>query len=393
MVGEGGGSMRIAVVGAGPGGLAAACGLVRAGHDVHVYERAPGLRLGGSAVTLWPNGTAVLQDLGVPVDGLGPTIEVLDGRSDQGRPLLRMPTAALSARFGAPVLSVPRGRLVERLASAPPAGAVTVERACAGVDPVSGELAFDDGTTAVADVVVGADGRESAVRRAVRPEARARPTGWVTWQGLSAVPVELTGSARILTLLGPAGFCGLQPAGEGLLQWYFSIPPGPDGRPPTVGDGSPVEMLRRRFAGWADPVPRVLEALDDAETTPWPHHSLRVPVPWGAGRATLLGDAAHAMPPSLAQGVNQTLEDAHALTTALGRVDAQGAVVALRGYERSRARQVARIAAMAASESSTTHRRSTTLLMRAMPQRLAVATYAGLLRRSSSVLAHRSRTR
>ena len=382
--------MEVAVVGAGPGGLAAAHGLLRAGHEVRVHERAESLRLGGSAVTLWPNGTAVLESLGVPLEGLGPTIDVLDGRDSRGRPLLQMRTAALVSRFGAPALSVRRSRLVERLAATLPAGTVRFGSACAGVDPARGHLTFEDGTRTRADVVVGADGRDSAVRGVVRPDARPRPTGWTTWQGLIRVPLEVTGSASILTMLGPEGFLGLQPAGDGLLQWYVSLPPSPEG--PDAGSGPVADALRRRLDGWAAPVPQVLDAIGDAEISPWPHAALQVEGPWGAGRTTLLGDAAHAMPPSLAQGVNQTLEDVHALTAALSRsAGTADPAPALRHYEATRARQVRRIAAMAASEASTTHRRSTALLMRAMPPRLATATYSSLISRSSSLLAHRSR--
>ena len=382
--------MDVAVVGAGPGGLAAAHGLLRAGHDVQVHERAGSLRPGGSAVTLWPNGTAVLRSLGVPLDDLGARIDVLDGRDHRGRPLLQMRTAALVDRFGAPALSVRRRDLVERLAGALPDRTLRFGSACASVEADGGRLLLADGSTIRADVVVGADGRDSAVRGAVRPDARPRLTGWVTWQGLSRLALDVTSSTRIVTMLGPGGFVGLQPAGDGLLQWYVSVPPSPGGADATE-DGTVVDLLRRRFGGWASPVPQVLEAIGEEPISPWPHASLQINGAWGAGRATLLGDAAHAMPPSLAQGVNQTLEDVHALTASLSAVP-PGADPshALRRYEAVRARQVRRIAAMAASEASTTYRRSTSLLMRAMPPRFATGTYNRLISRSSSLLAHRS---
>ena len=381
---------RVSVVGAGPGGLAVARGLLSAGHHVRVYERAPDLRLGGAAVTLWPNGTAVLTALGVSLDGLGPRIDVLDSRSDQGRPGPRMRTARLSARFATPTLSVPRHALVQRLFAALPPGTVAFGRTCQDVDPATGRTTFTDGTSVEADVVIGADGHSSAVRRALRPDAGTHPTGWVTWQGLSRVPIDVTGSSRILTMSGRAGFLGLQPAGDGLLQWYFSVPPGPATRRGTgarngeAPSSSPVEMLRERFGAWADPVPVVLESIGDTEISPWPHLTQQVPETWGAGRVTLLGDAAHTMPPSLAQGVNQTLEDAHALIRTLTAASSgTDPAPALRSYERRRAEQLRRIVAMTRREVSTTYG---PLLMRAVPDRAATAIYTRLIEGSSSVL-------
>ncbi len=375
------------VVGAGPGGLAVARGLLSAGHHVRVYERSGDLRLEGAAVTLYPNGTAVLTALGMPLDGLGPRIDVLDTRTARGRSVLQVDTARLSAKYRTPTVSVPRRALVQRLFALLPAGTVAFDKTCQSVDPVTGRVAFTDGTSAEADVDIGADGHSSAVRRALRPDAVTHPTGWVTWQGLSRVPIDVTGSARIVLMLGRAGLLGLQPAGDGLLQWYFSVPPGPSSEPAT-GPGasaalpvSPVEMLRERFGDWADPVPVVLAAIGDTAATPWPHHSLPVPKTWGAERVTLLGDAAHTMPPNLAQGVNQTLEDAHALTQALGQAGSEiDPVPALRRYETVRAKQLKRIVAMTRRESSTTYG---PLLMHAVPDRVAAALYARLIEASS----------
>lgn len=381
---------RVSVIGAGPGGLAVARGLLNTGHQVRVYERAAGLRLEGAAVTLWPNGTAVLTALGVSLDGLGPRIDVLDARTDQGRPGPRMHTARLGARFASPTLSVPRRALVQRLFDALPAGTVAFDMTCQGVDPATGGVTFTDGTSAEADVVIGADGRSSAVRRAVRPDAGTRPTGWVTWQGLSRVPINVTDSSRILTMSGRAGFLGLQPAGDGLLQWYFSVPPGPTTRAGTVAEAGallqvpPLEVLRKRFGTWADPVPVVLASISETDTSPWAHHTQLVPKTWGAGRVTLLGDAAHTMPPSLAQGVNQTLEDAHALTRTLApATSGTDPAPTLRHYETTRAKQTKRIVAMTRNEISTTYG---PLLMRAVPGRVATAIYARLIEHSSSVL-------
>jgi FAD-dependent urate hydroxylase len=76
--------MEIIVIGAGVGGLAVARGLLAAGHRVRVYEQAPVRPMGGAAVTIFSNGTAVLNDLGVSLDGVGARIDRLDAPAGAG---------------------------------------------------------------------------------------------------------------------------------------------------------------------------------------------------------------------------------------------------------------------------------------------------------------------
>ena len=100
-------------------------------------------------------------------------------------------------------------------------------------------------------------------------------------------------------------------------------------------------MIRSRFAGWSDATDRVLATLTDEDLAPSPFPHYRHPIPrvWGRGPVTLLGDAAHTMPPTLAQGTNQALLDTMMLRRAVG--SGPDLPAALRSYERSRGRRVA----------------------------------------------------
>lgn len=373
------------MVGGGPAGLAAALGLLAGGHQVLVLERAGALRRGGGAVTLSSGGTAALAATGVRVDDLGRHLEVLESRTDDGRPLMRVPLGALGRRLGTPTTSVLRRRLLERLADLLPDGVLRLGARVDGVEPHRRRpLVHVDGAPDVAaDIVVGADGERSPVRRSVRPGAVPARTGWTTWQGCSRVDHPLVDGDRVLFMTGPAGFCDLQPAGEGLLQWSFSTPPGAvDLRAPDPG-----AALRARFGSWADPVPAVLAAVAGEVPAPWEHRSAPVPAVWGAGPLTLVGDAAHVMPPSLGQGVNQALEDAHALGAALRGAGPGDAVAALRGYEARRARQVRPVAVLAGTEQAITHRAVSRGVMRSLPDSWALGLWGGMVRRSSAALA------
>src|SRR5579875_1907562 len=212
--------MRVLIIGAGIGGLAAARALIADGHDVTVFEQAPGLRLDGAAVTLWSNGTGILHELKVSLDGVGAPIDVLEQRDYNGRLLVRTDVARSAAHHGHPHICLPRRRLLERLAEGLPSGTISFGRACTGItqDGERVRAGFADGTTEDGDLLAGADGRGSVVRDHLWGGDPAEPSGWATWQGVSPVPIDVTSSRRGVMIVGPAGMCGLMPAGEGLLQ-------------------------------------------------------------------------------------------------------------------------------------------------------------------------------
>ena len=334
--------MRVLIVGAGVGGLAAAQGLVADGHDVTVFERAPVLPRGGAAVTIWPGGGKALADLGLTLVGAGRRIHALETRTGTSRPPTTVDLAEFTGRPGAPVVALPRRVLLDRLSADLPAGVVRFRARFIGLS-VAGERVvarFEDGSTADGDVLIGADGRHSAVRAALGAGEPAVPTGRATWQGLSAVPIDLTAGRVAVTIAGPEGDCGLIPAGEGLLHWWFDVPWTPGEAPPAA----PVAELRRRFGGWADPVPQVLAALRDEDAELFPHYRHRAPAgrergDQGQGQeqgpCTLVGDSVPTMPPLPAQGASRALEDACLLVRSLRAAPAD-VPQALRDYEQAR---------------------------------------------------------
>lgn len=374
--------MKVLVIGAGIGGLAAARGLLAAGHDVEVHEKDAALRTTGAALTLWSNGTGALTALGASLDGVGAPIDYLEQRAASGRTLLRVETAHAARRYGLPNVSLPRRRLVERLAAGLPDGTVSFGRSCTGIAHDAGGVRaeFAGGGTATGDALVGADGHHSIVRRRLWGRDPVEPSGWATWQGLGRVRIDVVAGRTGLLINGREGVCGLMPAGEDLLQWWFDRRWEP-GEPEPA---SVLDDLRRRFGHWAAPVPQVLASVTEAEIEFFPHHRHRVPDVWGDGPCTLVGDAAHTMPPTQAQGANQALEDAWALTRALADPEPADVPAALRGYERGRSRKAARIARLAATEATDAHPPG---LTRLIPDRLAGPGYTRWLARISDYLA------
>jgi FAD-dependent urate hydroxylase len=389
--------MKVLVSGAGIGGLAAARALIADGHEVAVFERAAGLRHGGAAVTLWSNGTGVLSELGVRLDGAGAPIDVLETRDHRGRPLVVVDVAQAAERYGHPHVCLPRDRLLALLAAGLPAGTVTFGRAARRVSEADGapvRVTFagrDEGSregnatsseTADGDLLVAADGRGSAIRDQLWGGDPGQLTGWATWQGLSAVPGDIAASRRSVLFVGKPGTCGLMPAGDGLLQWWFDLRWTPGAPPPA----KPVAMLRELFGDWAPPVRDVLAAVTDDEAGFFPHYRHPVPRTWGKGRVTVIGDAAHSMPPTRAQGANQALEDAWALAAALRQGAAKTGPrteAALRAFERARSRKASAVSRQAGTED---YNRYGAVVSRLVPSALATRYYTYWLRQISSYL-------
>jgi FAD-dependent urate hydroxylase len=376
--------MKVLISGAGIGGLAAARALIADGHEVGVFEQAQELRHGGAAVTLWSNGTGVLKDLGVPLEGAGAPIDVLETRDRRGKLLLSVDVAQAAARYGHPHICLSRARLLDLLAHGLEADTITFGRTAKEAEAETNgtvTVTFADGGTANGDLLIAADGRGSAIRDQLWGGDPGQLTGWATWQGISPVPIDITASHRSVLFVGKPGTCGLMPAGDGLLQWWFDLRWTPGTPPPA----KPLAMIRERFGGWAQPIPDVLKAVTDEETGFFPHYRHRVPRTWGSGRMTVIGDAAHSMPPTRAQGANQSLEDAWALAAALRNAEKTQTTTedALRTFERQRSAKVSVVSRQAGSED---YNKYGALLTRLVPSTFATRYYTKWLAQISTYL-------
>jgi salicylate hydroxylase len=334
--------MRIIVIGAGIGGLAAALTLRRAGLDVRVFEQASELREVGAGIQISPNASRILHRLGLEEPmrhaGVRP-LSILIRRWDDGRELARQPLAGASERnFGAPYYHFHRADLLDLLSAAVPQDVLHLDHRCVGVTQHTDrvEVQFHNGATADADIVVGADGIHSTVRKAVMGQESPRFSGHVAYRGL--VPADRIAHLGVELAAnvwwGPDHhFVHYFVGADARYHNWVAITPGEWRVESWTAKGEVADALKE-FEGWHPQVRALIGAVET--TNRWALYD-RDPLPrWTVGRVTLMGDAAHPMLPYMAQGAVQSIEDAAVLAKCLARADSHDVSAALSRYEETR---------------------------------------------------------
>jgi FAD-dependent urate hydroxylase len=318
-----GSPLRILVVGAGIAGLAVARGLRLAGFRPDVVEELPAGTVPGAGIYLPGNAMRALRALGLdaPLRPAGARIERHVYHDTAGRELCALDVAALWAGVGES-RALPRADLQRVLLSAA-GGQVRYDTTVTGLDIAdrTAKVEFADGSRAAYDLVVAADGRRSTVRRRAELGGPAAPTGRTVYRSV------VTGGPAVAewtALLGRRSGFVVMPMGGGRLYCYAD-------ETADAPPADPLARVRELFGDFGGPVPAVLEAMTKVQVARTDEVTADA---WSRGPVVLVGDAAHAASPTLAQGAAMALEDA----VVLGEVLRRGAEVpaALAEYERRR---------------------------------------------------------
>jgi 2-polyprenyl-6-methoxyphenol hydroxylase-like FAD-dependent oxidoreductase len=351
---------HIAIVGGGIGGLTAAIGLRRAGIHPTVYEAADDFRPIGAGIWMPPNAMQVFRRLGIAreVEDIGMQVRRAEVRDWNGRLLTAVDLAPLRDRYGCGTVAIHRGRLHEVLADHVGTDAIELGRRCVGVEPkedAPATIRFEDGSRALAEVVIGADGLHSVVRDAVAPQARVRSTGQVAVRGICAVPLPPSLEGVSTEYWGPGMRFGIVRLGPEQTYWWYAFDD--DGTRGGAEPGASTAWVDRAARRFPSPVAEMVSgtAVEDRILTPLA--DLEPLGRWSRGTVVLLGDAAHAMTPNLGQGGAQAIEDAEVLAGVLGAEPASP-VRAIRRYESLRRRRAHGLVRMSRWTGHLAHTRS-----------------------------------
>ena len=318
--------MRVLIVGAGIAGLALARALHRCGITAEVVERVAEWHPLGAGIYLPANAVRALDDLGIgPAEAQANPIahqRLLDHR---GNLLADIDLDRLWDGVGGCV-AIHRAELHEALRQA--TAEVPVRLGTSVTDLENGgapRVSFSDGSNGSYELVVGADGINSTIRRIAMGGPQARYVGQASWRFVADGFPDI---ADWTVMLGRGRTFLTVALGGGVVYCYADIntdDPSGAGRPDW----------RESFADFADPVPRLLEQADAVYFAPI--EEVAPPV-WTAGRVVLIGDAAHATSPNMAQGAAMAVEDALVLAEML--TADQPMDRALAGYEHRRKARV-----------------------------------------------------
>jgi 2-polyprenyl-6-methoxyphenol hydroxylase-like FAD-dependent oxidoreductase len=331
---------EIAVLGSGPAGMAAALALLKAGHAVTVYERYKEARPAGNILNLWPPPLKALRDMGVDIEKLGaPCHTTFRNAKGYVRAEVRLPEH-VEREYGGGFIGLLRPDLYKRMLSSIPEGTIHFGRSVTHIESEADlvRLHFSDGETKEVDVLIGADGIDSSVRKHLWGDSPKRPhnlhvIGGFTFDDISGAEKGEVVLSHSQTIQGT--YSSILSEGRQGYQWWM-LEAWADEK---SGPENLHEHAKHLAIGFRPELQEMICRTREQDLQRWPIRDRRPLTRWSKGRATLAGDAAHPTSPYAAYGAGMSICDGYFLGQCLAGVnlrDTNAVEDALEIYESKR---------------------------------------------------------
>jgi 2-polyprenyl-6-methoxyphenol hydroxylase-like FAD-dependent oxidoreductase len=325
---------KIMIIGGGIGGLCTAIALQQYGFGVSVYERMRKLGEVGAGLTLWLNAIKVLRKLGVAdaVISAGSKLKRSQIRANTGETLFDARADEMETKYGEPAVAIHRADLHKILINALKPGTLYLNMNCAKFEQDDEKVTvyFENGESDTADLLIGADGIHSVVRKQMFPEIQLRYSGYTAWRGV----VETENEAALgLTSesWGMGARFGIVRVNKKRIYWFAT-------HNQPIGEEATSEQKKSKLLGifnkWHKPIVHLLDTTPAESILQNDICDIAPFTSWTKGRVTLLGDAAHPTSPNMGQGACMAIESAYVLARALAEEPDHKS--ALKRYENER---------------------------------------------------------
>ncbi|SUW64104.1 3-hydroxybenzoate 6-hydroxylase [Buttiauxella agrestis] len=349
--------MKAIIIGGGIGGLSAAIALKRCGIETEVYEAVKEIKPVGAAISIWPNGVKCLNWLGMkePLQQLGGPMEYMAYKEFvHGQTLTRFSLDPLIKSVGERPYPVARAELQDMLMDTYGRADIRFGQRVARNEEFDGGVRawFEGGHVAEGDVLIAADGTHSVIRPYVLGhQTERRYAGYVNWNGLVEIDESIAPANQWTTFVGEGKRVSLMPVAGNRFYFFFDVPLDKG----LAEDRTTVKAdLTRYFAGWAQPVQKLISAINPDTTNRIEIHDIEPFMQLVRGRVALLGDSGHSTTPDIGQGGCAAMEDAVVLAMAL-QTNSLGVEDALLRYQEKRAYRVKDLVLKARKRCDVTH--------------------------------------
>ncbi len=310
--------MKIAIIGAGIGGLTLAVALQKKGYDVVVYEQAPEFHPLGAGLALAANAIKAFTAIGIADDVIasGCVLKKFRVKDMLGRILSEADSEKISARYGINNFTIHRADLHHVLISKLKVDTVQLNHGVSDFQQHDNgvEITFWDNRKVKVDCLIACDGIHSVIRKKLIPTSVPRYAGYTCWRGVINDPPGTFNPESASETWGSRGRFGIVPLSNNRVYWFACI--NADENDPLMKSFDTDDLLYF-FQDFHSPIPEIIMRTPTELLIHNDIFDLKPINKFSFNRVVLMGDAAHATTPNLGQGAGMAIEDAVVLANCI----------------------------------------------------------------------------